>query len=488
MLIEEKLKVGLTFDDVLLVPSESSVLPRDIDVSTNITEKIKLNIPIVSAAMDTVTESKTAIAIAQEGGMGFIHRNLSIHDQCKEVEKVKKFESGVITDPVTISPHQEIQEAKELMNRYGISGLPVTTGGVLTGIITHRDLKFEKDLNRCVEDLMTKANVLITVKDGVSLSDAENILHEHRIEKLPVIDENWQLRGLITVKDIEKNTRYPMACKDDKGRLRVGAAVGVGDDWSERVGRLVAYGVDAVVVDTAHGHSKRVIKAVSTMRIEFPDLDIIAGNVATTTGAYDLIEAGANCIKVGVGPGSICTTRMVAGVGVPQLTAISNVFKAAMEKDIPVIADGGIKYSGDIVKALAAGADAVMIGTLFGGTDESPGDTVLYQGKTYKVYRGMGSVGAMRDGSKDRYNQDDSDGVKLVPEGVEGQVPYCGKLSSIVYQLVGGIRSGMGYTGSRNIMEIQDCGQFIRITPAGLSESHVHDVHITNEALNYRRE
>ena len=488
MLDQEVLPIGLTFDDVLLVPAESSILPRDTDVSTRLTERIQLNIPLLSAAMDTVTEARTAIAMAQEGGMGFIHRNMSVEAQAKEVEKVKKFESGMISDPVTVSPHQKIAEARELMDRHGISGLPVTLGGRLVGILTNRDLRFEKNLERCIDELMTKEN-LVTVPDGVDLDEAQELLHRHRIEKLLVVDGNYRLKGLITVKDIEKKTRHPMACKDDRGQLRVGAAVGVGPDREERVEALVRSGVDVIGVDTAHGHSAKVLETVARIRADYPELELVAGNVATAQGTQALIDAGANGVKVGVGPGSICTTRVVSGVGVPQLSAIADCARVGARTGVPLVSDGGIKFSGDITKALAAGASAVMIGTLFGGCEESPGETVLYQGRTYKVYRGMGSIGAMREGSRDRYAQDDiEDEVKLVPEGVEGQVPYRGTLAANIYQLIGGVRAGMGYVGCATIAELQNKARFMQVTAAGLTEGHVHDVFITNEAPNYRRE
>ncbi len=444
MLEQEVLPVGLTFDDVLLIPAESAVLPRDIDVSTRLTERITLNIPLVSAAMDTVTESKTAIAMAQEGGIGIIHRNLSVWAQAGEVEKVKKYESGMIVDPITVSPDQKISEAQEIMNKYGISGLPVTKNGKLVGILTNRDLRFEKRHDRSVSEVMTKDN-LVTVKPGVDLDEAKELLHQHRIEKLLVVDDRFELKGLITVKDIEKNTQFPNASKDDRGRLRVGAAVGVGPDWEERVEALVSAGADLIAVDTAHGHSKNVLEVIGQIRRRYPDLDISGGNVATAEGTTALIEAGVNAVKVGVGPGSICTTRVVSGVGVPQITAIGSCAKAAARHNVPIIADGGIKYSGDITKALAAGADSVMIGSLFAGTEESPGETILYQGRTYKAYRGMGSIGAMGQGSRDRYGQADvMDSNKLVPEGIEGQVPYKGSLSFNIHQLVGGLQRGHG--------------------------------------------
>ncbi|HXG51117.1 MAG TPA: IMP dehydrogenase [candidate division Zixibacteria bacterium] len=488
MFEQEVLPVGLTFDDVLLIPAESSVVPRDIDVSTRLTERIALNVPLVSAAMDTVTESRTAIAMAQEGGIGIIHRNLTVRAQAAEVEKVKKFESGMISDPITVAPDQKISEAKDIMSRYGISGLPVTKNGRLVGILTNRDLRFEKKLDRPVSEVMTKDN-LVTAKPGVGLDEAKEILHQHRIEKLLVVDDNFQLKGLITVKDIEKKIQYPNACKDERGRLRVGAAVGVGPDWEERVEALVRAGADLIAVDTAHGHSKNVLDVVGQIRRRYPDLDLAAGNVATEEGALALIRAGVNAVKVGVGPGSICTTRVVSGVGVPQITAIGSCAKVAARHNIPIIADGGIKYSGDITKALAAGAHSVMIGSLFAGTEESPGETILYQGRTYKVYRGMGSLGAMGQGSKDRYGQADvEEPMKLVPEGIEGQVPYRGSLSFNVHQLVGGLRAGMGYLGCPDIPTLRAKARFIQITAAGLREGHVHDVFITKEAPNYRVE
>lgn len=488
MLDQEILPLGLTFDDVLLVPAESSILPRETDVTTRLTERIKLNIPLVSAAMDTVTESRTAISMAQEGGLGFIHRNMSVSAQAAEVERVKKFESGMITDPITVRPDQKIAEAKGIMQKYGISGLPVTQGGRLVGILTNRDLRFEKRLDRPVSEVMTKEN-LITAKPGVDLDEAEEILHRHRIEKLLVVDEKFQLKGLITVKDIEKKTQYPFACKDERGRLRVGAAVGVGADCEERVEALVRAGADIIAVDTAHGHSKNVLDVVKAIRRRHPDLELAGGNVATEEGALALIQAGVNAVKVGVGPGSICTTRVVSGVGVPQLTAIASCAKAAERHNIPLISDGGIKYSGDITKALAAGAHSVMIGSLFAGTEESPGETILYQGRTYKVYRGMGSLGAMGDGSKDRYGQGDvEDRMKLVPEGIEGQVPYKGSLAFNIHQLVGGLRAGMGYLGCRSVAELRTKARFMQVTSAGLREGHVHDVFITKEAPNYRAE
>ena len=488
MLEQEVLPVGLTYDDVLLIPAESSVLPKDIDVSTRLTERISLNIPLVSAAMDTVTESKTAIAMAQEGGIGIIHRNLSVWAQAAEVEKVKKFESGMITDPITVAPDQKISDAQGIMNKYGISGLPVTKNGRLVGILTNRDLRFEKRHDRPVSEVMTKEN-LVTVKPGVDLDTAKELLHQHRIEKLLVVDDRFELKGLITVKDIEKKIQYPNACKDERGRLRVGAAVGVGADWEERVESLVRAGVDLVAVDTAHGHSKNVLEVVGQIRRRYPDLDLAGGNVATDEGTTALIQAGVNVVKVGIGPGSICTTRIVSGVGVPQITAIGSCAKAAARANVPIIADGGIKFSGDITKALAAGADSVMIGSLFAGTEESPGETILYQGRTYKVYRGMGSIGAMGQGSRDRYGQADvTDSNKLVPEGIEGQVPYKGSLAFNIHQLVGGLRAGMGYLGCRDVTTMRAKAKFMQITSAALREGHVHDVFITKEAPNYRAE
>jgi IMP dehydrogenase len=488
MLEQEVLPVGLTFDDVLLIPAESSVLPAETNVTTRLTDRISLNIPLVSAAMDTVTESKTAIAMAQEGGIGIIHRNMPVWAQAAEVEKVKKFESGMISDPITVAPDQKISDAVDIMRKFGISGLPVTKNGRLVGILTHRDLRFEKELDRPVSDVMTK-NPLVTVKPGVDPDEAKDLLHKHRIEKLLVVDESFQLKGLITVKDIEKKIQYPNACKDERGRLRVGAAVGVGADWEERVESLVRAGVDLIAVDTAHGHSKNVLDVVKGVRRRYPDLDMAAGNVATDEGTSALIQAGVNAVKVGVGPGSICTTRVISGVGVPQITAIGSCAKAAARYNVPIIADGGIKFSGDITKALAAGADSVMIGSLFAGTEESPGETILYQGRTYKLYRGMGSLGAMGQGSRDRYGQADiDDAKKLVPEGIEGQVPYKGSLSFNIHQLVGGLRAGMGYLGCRDVTTLRAKARFMQITAAGLREGHVHDVFITKEAPNYRVE
>jgi len=491
MLLSE-LREGLTFDDVLLVPAASAVLPRDTDVSTPLTRSIRLSIPLLSAAMDTVTEARTAIGMAQEGGLGVIHRNLAIAEQALQVEKVKKSESGMIVDPVTVHPEQAISEALAIMQQFRISGLPVTRGGQLVGILTNRDLRFEKRLDRTVGEVMTREK-LVTAQPGVTLEQAKEILHRYRIEKLPVIDEGGQLRGLITVKDIEKAIRYPNSAKDDRGRLRVGAAIGTGPDREQRAEALVRAGVDVLVVDTAHGHSDAVIETVRAVKGAFPKVDLIAGNVATAEGSAALVKAGVDAVKVGMGPASICTTRVVSGVGVPQLTAIAEAAGPAARGNVPIIADGGIKFSGDVSKALAAGAHTVMIGGLFAGTEESPGETILYQGRTYKLYRGMGSLEAMREreGSRNRYFQDDEVdelGMKLVPEGIEGRVPYKGALSFIVQQLVGGLRAGMGYLGARTLAELRQNAKFIRVSPAGLRESHVHDVYITKEAPNYRLE
>jgi len=478
---------GLTFDDVLLVPAASAVVPRDADVSTKLSRNIRLNIPLVSAAMDTVTEARMAIAIAQEGGIGFVHRNMPIAAQALEVEKVKKSESGMITDPVTVSPEQRIEDALAIMQRYHISGLPVTQNGRLVGILTHRDLRFERRLDRKVGDVMTKDN-LVTAKPGVSLEQAKEILHANRIEKLLVVDDEYRLRGLITVKDIQKTIEYPLACKDDRGRLRCGAAVGVGPDREERVEALLRAGVDIVAVDTAHGHSQNVLDAVREIKANHRDLEIVAGNVGTEEGARALVKAGADGIKVGMGVGSICTTRIISGVGVPQLTAVLGAVKGVAGSDVPIIADGGVRWSGDITKAIAAGAHAIMIGSLFAGTEESPGETILYQGRTYKLYRGMGSIEAMKEGSRDRYFQGDEPDVKLVPEGIEGRVAYKGSLSFNIHQLVGGLKAGMGYCGCRRLDELQTQTRFLRISAAGMRESHVHDVVVTKEAPNYRLE
>lgn len=482
-MLDDKLEECLTFDDVMLVPAESDVLPSQVDVQTYLTPSIKLNIPLVSAAMDTVTEAELAIALAREGGIGIIHRNMSIEAQAMEVDKVKKSESGMIVDPITVHPDQKIIDVLEIMKKYKISGVPVTKEGKLVGIITNRDLRFETRLDLKVSEVMTK-DKLITAPVGTTLEKAKQILHEHRIEKLLIVDEFGNLRGLITIKDIMKMKKYPNSCKDHLGRLRVGAAVGVGKDRDLRIEALLSVGCDVIVVDTAHGHSKAVIESVKEIKRSFPNCQVIAGNVATAEGAEALIKSGADAIKVGVGPGSICTTRVIAGVGVPQLTAIRDAARVADRYGIPVIADGGIKYSGDITKAIAAGASCVMIGSLFAGTDESPGEIILYQGRSYKVYRGMGSIDAMKAGSMDRYFQAEEE-MKLVPEGIEGRVPYKGPLSHVVYQLIGGLRAGMGYVGCRNIEELRKKARFIRITHSGLRESHVHDVIITKEAPNY---
>jgi IMP dehydrogenase len=481
---------GFTFDDVLLVPAESDFLPRDADCSTRLTRRIPLNIPLVSAAMDTVTESRTAIAMAQEGGIGAIHRNLNIDQQALEVEKVKKWESGMILDPVTVDPEQHIADALEVMHRYHISGLPVTRDGQLVGILTNRDLRFEKRLDRKVGEVMTREN-LITGRPGIGLEEAKEILHANRIEKLLIVDGQNRLKGLITVKDIQKAAQFPNACKDQFGRLRVAAAIGTGEDTAERVARLVRAGADAVVIDTAHGHSAAVMDTVRMVKSAHPAMEVVAGNVATSEGARALARAGADAIKVGMGPASICTTRVISGVGVPQLTAIAECAKVANDYGIPIIADGGIKYSGDISKALAAGAHSVMIGGLFAGTEESPGETILYQGRTYKLYRGMGSLEAMREreGSRNRYMQDDeAEQMKLVPEGIEGRVPHKGPLSFIVTQLVGGLKAGMGYCGCRTIAALHENARFVRVSNASLEESHVHDVFMTKEPPNYRKE
>ncbi len=484
-MIPEVITEGLTFDDVLLLPARSALQPAEADTRTRLTRRIAINIPIVSAAMDTVTESHMAIALAQQGGIGIIHRNMSIARQAEEVDRVKRSESGMIVDPVTMGPDQKIYEALEVMKRFRISGVPVTREGKLVGILTNRDLRFETGFDLPISAVMTKEN-LITVPVGTTLEDAQAILHRHRVEKLLVVDENYNLKGLITVKDIQKKLKYPNAAKDEHGRLRVAAAVGAGSDFLERAQELVAKKVDVLAIDTAHGHSEKVLETAAAIKKALPDVDLIAGNVATYEGARDLIELGVDGIKVGVGPGSICTTRVVSGAGVPQITAISEAAKATRTAGVPIISDGGIKYSGDITKAIAAGAASVMIGSLFAGTDESPGEMILYQGRTFKSYRGMGSLGAMVQGSSDRYAQDPNS--KLVPEGIEGRVPYKGPLAELVYQLVGGLKSGMGYCGCLTIADLQEKARFIRITAAGLRESHVHDVIITKEAPNYRLE
>jgi len=475
---------GLTFDDVLLRPVDSSVLPTETEVHTRLPPNISLKIPLISAAMDTVTEARTAIAMAREGGMGIIHRNMPPEVQAQHVDKVKKYESGIITNPLTIEPERKVADAVALMDEHGISGIPVVRGGKLVGILTARDIRFLEDLSQKVEDVMTRQ--VITTPEGTTLEESKHLLHKHRIEKLPVVDKKGNLIGLITIKDIQKREAYPNACKDDNGRLRVGAAIGTGPDELARAGELIEAAVDVIVVDTAHGHSRGVLDAIKTLKKTYPDTEIIAGNIATGEAVKDLIKAGADAVKVGIGPGSICTTRVVAGVGVPQLTAIRECSREAAKAKTPLIADGGIKLSGDIVKALAAGANAVMIGSLLAGTDESPGEIILYQGRSYKVYRGMGSLGAMRNGSRERYFQGGIDDGKLVPEGIEGRVPYRGSLSDNVHQLLGGVRSGMGYVGAKDLEQLRERAQFIRVSPAGLKESHVHDVIITSEAPNYR--
>jgi IMP dehydrogenase len=489
-MLPENIDIGLTFDDVLLVPARSTVLPSEVSLETILTRNIFLGIPLVSAAMDTVTEAHTAIAMAQEGGIGILHKNMSPARQASEVDKVKKSESGMIVDPITMDPDRSVSDALDLMAKYRISGVPITEGGKkegkLVGILTNRDLRFETKLQRPIREVMTSKN-LVTVRPGIGLEIAKAKLHEHRIEKLLVVDEDYNLTGLITIKDIEKSRKYPNACKDQMGRLRVGAAVGVGEDLYLRAPALVEAGVDVLAVDTAHGHSVGVIEGVRELKKMYPDMEVIAGNVATGAAARELVDAGADAVKVGVGPGSICTTRIISGVGVPQISAIRDCAAAVEGTGVPIIADGGVKFSGDIVKAIAAGAHSVMIGGLFAGTDESPGDLVLYQGRSYKVYRGMGSIEAMKEGSKDRYFQEnvDTEG-KLVPEGIEGRVPYRGPISASVFQMIGGLRSGMGYTGCRDLSELRTKPVFVRISAAGLKESHVHDVIITKEAPNYR--
>lgn len=477
-----------SFDDLLLMPGYSDILPKDVNVGTQLTRRIALSIPIVSAAMDTVTESATAISMAREGGVGFIHRNMSIESQVREIDKVKKSESGMIVDPMTVYPDQLVGEVLELMKQYRISGLPVVKGQKLMGIVTNRDLRFETDMTKKVSEVMTSDN-LITVEEGITLEASKQLLHAHRIEKLLVIDKAGQLVGLITIKDIEKIKRYPFACKDRMGRLRTGAAVGVGADMMARTEALLKAGADVICIDTSHGHSKNVIDAVHRLKQTFSDIELIAGNVGTGKGAKDLIEAGVDGVKIGIGPGSICTTRIIAGIGVPQISAIMNCRSIAAKTGIPLIADGGIKYSGDITKALAAGAHSVMIGGLFAGTDESPGEQVLFQGRSYKVYRGMGSLESMKKGSKDRYYQtEEEEDDKLVPEGIVGRVPYRGPLSADIHQLIGGLKAGMGYVGSRTLEELREKARFQKISAAGMRESHVHDVIITKEAPNYRIE
>jgi IMP dehydrogenase len=485
-MIVDSIPEGLTFDDVLLLPSRSGVTPAQAETRTCLSRNLSLNIPIVSAAMDTVTESHLAIALAREGGIGIVHRNMTIERQAEEVDRVKRSESGMIVDPVTMPPDRKIYEALEVMKRFRISGVPITRAdGRLLGILTNRDLRFETNLDQPVENVMTKTN-LITVPVGTTLEEAEKILHQHRVEKLLVVDDDYILKGLITVKDIQKKLKYPNAAKDSQGRLRVGAAIGAGRDFMERAEELVLRKVDVLAVDSAHGHSERVMEVVRAVKSKLPSVELIAGNVATYEGARDLIALGADGIKVGIGPGSICTTRVVTGAGVPQITAIAECSRATREGGVPLISDGGVKYSGDVTKAIAAGADCVMIGSLFAGTDESPGETILYQGRTFKSYRGMGSLSAMSLASADRYGQEQNS--KLVPEGIEGRVPHKGQLSELVYQLVGGLKSGMGYCGAATIHELQQKARFVRVTSAGLRESHVHDVIITKEAPNYRQE
>jgi IMP dehydrogenase len=484
-MLDDKLRECLTFDDVLLLPAYSDVLPAEVDIRTRLTKKLVLNIPLISAAMDAVTEARAAIAIAREGGIGIVHKNLTITDQAREVEKVKRAESGMILGPVTVRPSQSLREALGVMREHEISGVPVVEGDVPVGILTARDIRFEKNLDQPVSVLMTRE--LVTVPPGVAKDEARQLLHKHRIEKLLVV-ESGRLVGLITIKDLLQAERHPNAMKDDMGRLRVGAAIGPGPDRAERAAALALAGVDVLVIDTAHGHSRGVIEAARATKRQFPNIELVAGNVATGEATEALIDAGVDAVKVGIGPGSICTTRVVAGVGVPQITAISDCSRAADRHNVPIIADGGVKYSGDVTKAIAAGASTVMIGSLFAGTDEAPGDLVLYQGRSYKVYRGMGSIGAMKRGSKDRYGQGGAADEKLVPEGIEGRVPYRGSIASTIYQLIGGLRAGMGYTGCSNIQDLRTKAKFGRITSQGLRESHVHDVMITEEAPNYRTE
>ena len=486
-MIDGAIPEGLTFDDVLLLPGKSSVMPTQADTRTCLARNVPLNIPIVAAAMDTVTDSRLAIAIARQGGIGFIHRNMSIERQAEEVDRVKRSESGMIVDPVTIAPEMSVRQALEIMTKYRVSGLPVTRGTRLVGILTNRDLRFERNLDQPVSAVMTKDN-LVTVAVGTTLDEAERILQQHRIEKLLVVDNEFNLKGLITVKDIQKKIEFPSATKDEQGRLRVGAAIGATGDYLERAEELAREKVDVLAIDTAHGHTTRVMEAIRIVKRKFPQIQLLAGNVATAEGARDLISLGVDGLKVGIGPGSICTTRVVTGAGVPQITAILECARAAKNSGVPIIADGGIKFSGDITKAIAAGASTVMIGGLFAGAEESPGETILYQGRTFKSYRGMGSLGAMEAGSADRYSQELADRGKSVPEGIEGQVPYKGPLSALVDQLVGGLRSGMGYCGAENLKELQEKSRFMRISSAGLRESHVHDVIITREAPNYRLE
>lgn len=482
-------KKALTFDDVLLVPAYSDILPRDTSLKTRFTRRISLNIPLVSAAMDTVTEGRLAIAMAQEGGIGIVHKNLSPERQAAQVLKVKRHESGIVVDPITIDPRMKVLDVIKLTQQHRISGLPVVDGGRVVGIVTNRDLRFETRLDEPVSKIMTPRERLVTVREGTPLDVAQGLMHRHRLERVLVVNEAFELKGLITVKDILKSTEKPNACKDGEGKLRVGAAVGIGGDSDERVERLVRAGVDAVIVDTAHGHTRGVIERVRSIKREYPELELVAGNIATGEAARALVEAGVDGVKVGIGPGSICTTRIVAGVGVPQITAIADVAKALEGTDVPLIADGGVRFSGDVAKAIAAGADAVMIGSLFAGTEEAPGEVVLYQGRSYKAYRGMGSLGAMQEGAADRYFQDSSSNIdKLVPEGIEGRVPYKGSVVAIIYQLAGGLRASMGYCGCADIESMRTRPQFVEITAAGMRESHVHDVQITQEAPNYQVE
>jgi IMP dehydrogenase len=484
------LQKALTFDDVLLVPAQSDILPRDVSLKTRLTRNIHLNIPILSAAMDTVTEARLAITLAQEGGIGIVHKNLTAKGQAAEVAKVKRFESGVVKDPVTISPSMTVREVMELSRKHKFSGLPVVdASGKVAGIVTNRDLRFETNLDQSIASIMTSRERLVTVKEGAGLEEATKLLHKHRLERVLVVNDNFELKGLITVKDIQKSTEHPLACKDEQGRLRVGAAVGVGPDNDERIELLAAAGVDVIVVDTAHGHSQGVLKRVEWVKKRFPQVQVIGGNIATAKAATALVEHGADAVKVGIGPGSICTTRIVAGVGVPQISAVANVAEALATTDIGIIADGGIRFSGDISKALAAGAHCVMLGGLLAGTEEAPGEVELYQGRSYKSYRGMGSLGAMQQGSKDRYFQDnEANADKLVPEGIEGRVPYKGSVLNVIHQLIGGVRSSMGYLGCGSIAEMHQKAEFVEITAAGIRESHVHDVQITKEAPNYRVE
>ncbi len=481
------LQQALTFDDVLLVPAHSNVLPKEVSLATQLTKKIRLNIPLLSAAMDTVTEARIAIALAQLGGMGIIHKNMTIEMQASRVSRVKRFESGVVIDPVTIHPSMSVREVIDLTKLHKISGLPVLHEGKVVGIVTNRDLRFETNLDQAVSNVMTPQERLVTVREGASREEIMGLLHKHRLERLLVVGEKYELKGLITVKDIQKSSDYPLACKDSKGRLRVGAAVGVGDGTDERIAALAEAGVDAIVVDTAHGHSQGVLDRVKWAKTHYPNLQVIGGNIATAEAALALVDNGADCVKVGIGPGSICTTRIVAGVGVPQITAISNVAKALEKSGVPFIADGGIRFSGDISKSIAAGAHCVMLGGMFAGTEEAPGEVELYQGRSYKSYRGMGSVGAMQKGSSDRYFQEsDGNADKLVPEGIEGRVPYKGSVVAVIHQLMGGLRASMGYVGAKDIHELRSKAEFVQITSAGMRESHVHDVQITKEAPNYR--